>query len=75
MDAIQWTSSADLLESVEENIAKVQERCSLLIICVIGSSDLSYLIGGNSEGLYINDILHQVSSYAPDQMPMVRAFS
>ena len=74
VDAIQWTSSADLLESVEENIAKVQKRCSLLIICVIGSGDLSYLKGGNSERLYINAILHLFISCVPAEMPMVRAF-
>ena len=74
VDAIHWTSSADLLESIKENIAKVQARCSLLIICVIGSCDFSPLIGASSDRLHISDIHHHVGSYAPAQIPMVRNF-
>ena len=67
----KWSNAMQLPQILHEHLLPVQDRLSLLFVCIMSHGRAGMIVGSNSTKMPITDILTVLENNIPSHVPMV----
>ena len=67
----KWSNAMQLPQILHEHLLPVQDRLSLLFVCIMSHGRAGMIVGSNSTKMPITDILTVIENSITSQVPMI----